>query len=183
MLGDWDHPYTTMAFKNEADEIRTLGRILEKGFLYRGLKPVNWCFDCGSALAEAEVEYEDRDDIAIDVASRSSTRERGEARARRSALDALPEGPMLRGDLDDDAVDAPGQPGAERRIPTSTTRSWTTPRGHLVLAQDLVEACLARYKLEGHDRRDRAKGAALELHRASAIRSTTARRRCTSATT
>jgi isoleucyl-tRNA synthetase len=43
VLGDWDHPYTTMAFKSEADEIRTLGRILEKGFIYRGLKPVNWC--------------------------------------------------------------------------------------------------------------------------------------------
>ncbi len=67
VLGDWEHPYTTMAFKNEADEIRTLGRILERGYLYRGLKPVNWCFDCQSALAEAEVEYEDRVDIAIDV--------------------------------------------------------------------------------------------------------------------
>ena len=67
MLGDWDHPYPTMAFRNEADEIRTLGKILEKGFVYRGLKPVNWCFDCQSALAEAEVEYEDRVDLAIDV--------------------------------------------------------------------------------------------------------------------
>ena len=56
-----------MAFKSEADEIRTLGKLLEMGWLYRGLKPVNWCFDCGSALAEAEVEYEDRQDIAIDV--------------------------------------------------------------------------------------------------------------------
>ena len=56
VLGDWDNPYTTMAYKNEADEIRTLGRLLEAGYLYRGLKPVNWCFDCGSALAEAEVE-------------------------------------------------------------------------------------------------------------------------------
>ena len=46
VLGDWDHPYTTMAFKNEADEVRTLGSILEKGYVYRGLKPVNWCFDC-----------------------------------------------------------------------------------------------------------------------------------------
>src|SRR5512136_1424912 len=44
VLGDWDHPYTTMAYKSEADEIRTLGQILEKGYLYRGLKPVNWCF-------------------------------------------------------------------------------------------------------------------------------------------
>jgi isoleucyl-tRNA synthetase len=49
-----------MAFRNEADEIRALGMLLAKGYVYRGLKPVNWCFDCGSALAEAEVEYEDR---------------------------------------------------------------------------------------------------------------------------
>src|SRR5678809_994804 len=67
VLGDWDHPYTTMNYRNEADEIRTLGKLLEKGYQYRGLKPVNWCFDCHSALAEAEVEYEDRVDSAIDV--------------------------------------------------------------------------------------------------------------------
>lgn len=68
VLGDWQNPYLTMNFKNEANEIRALGKILEKGYVYRGLKPVNWCFDCGSALAEAEVEYADRIDPAIDVA-------------------------------------------------------------------------------------------------------------------
>ncbi|AWB33347.1 isoleucine--tRNA ligase [Orrella marina] len=68
VLGQWDNPYLTMNFKNEANEIRVLGRILEKGYVFRGLKPVNWCFDCGSALAEAEVEYADRTDPAIDVA-------------------------------------------------------------------------------------------------------------------
>jgi isoleucyl-tRNA synthetase len=67
VLGDWDKPYTTMNPRNEADEIRALGRILDKGYVYRGLKPVNWCFDCGSALAEAEVEYQDKRDPAIDV--------------------------------------------------------------------------------------------------------------------
>jgi len=67
VLGDWDNPYLTMAFRNEADEIRALGKLLENGYVYRGLKPVNWCFDCGSALAEAEVEYEDRKDPAVDV--------------------------------------------------------------------------------------------------------------------
>src|SRR6185503_10963685 len=51
VLGDWDNPYLTMAYGNEADEIRLLGKLLEKGYVYRGLKPVNWCFDCGSALA------------------------------------------------------------------------------------------------------------------------------------
>ena len=67
VLGDWFNPYLTMAFGNEADELRALGRLLERGFLFRGLKPVNWCFDCGSALAEAEVEYADKTDIAVDV--------------------------------------------------------------------------------------------------------------------
>jgi isoleucyl-tRNA synthetase len=67
VLGDWDNPYLTMAYRNEADEIRGLGRLLKKGYIFRGLKPVNWCFDCGSALAEAEVEYEDRQDPAVDV--------------------------------------------------------------------------------------------------------------------
>ena len=67
VLGDWDDPYLTMAYGNEAEEIRGLGALLAKGYIFRGLKPVNWCFDCGSALAEAEVEYEDRKDPAIDV--------------------------------------------------------------------------------------------------------------------
>jgi len=68
VLGQWDEPYLTMDFTTEANEIRVLGKILEKGYVFRGLKPVNWCFDCGSALAEAEVEYADRTDPAIDVA-------------------------------------------------------------------------------------------------------------------
>jgi isoleucyl-tRNA synthetase len=67
VLGDWDRPYKTMDFQTEADEIRALGRILRQGYLYRGLKPVNWCIECHSALAEAEVEYEDRKSHAIDV--------------------------------------------------------------------------------------------------------------------
>ena len=67
VLGEWDRPYLTMAYGNEADEIRALGKLVERGYVYRGLKPVNWCFDCGSALAEAEVEYEDRKDPAVDV--------------------------------------------------------------------------------------------------------------------
>ena len=67
VLGDWDHPYTTMNFRNEADEIRALGKIYERGYLYQGMRPVHWCVDCGSALAEAEVEYEDRTSPAIDV--------------------------------------------------------------------------------------------------------------------
>ena len=67
VLGDWANPYLTMDFRAEADIVRALGRIIANGHLYRGSKPVYWCIDCGSALAEAEVEYEDRDSPAIDV--------------------------------------------------------------------------------------------------------------------
>jgi len=67
VLGQWDNPYLTMNFTNEAAQIRALGKIIEKGYLFQGLKPVNFCFDCGSALAEAEVEYQDKKSDAIDV--------------------------------------------------------------------------------------------------------------------
>ena len=65
--GDWEHPYLTMDFKFEADIIRALGKIAANGHLTKGFKPVHWCTDCGSALAEAEVEYEDKTSPAIDV--------------------------------------------------------------------------------------------------------------------
>ena len=147
VLGDWEHPYMTMAYGNEAEEIRTLGRLLEKGYLYRGLKPVNWCFDCHSALAEAEVEYEDRQDIAIDACFPLDAGERDRL-ARAFGLVSLPEGQVC-------AV-------------VWTTTPWTLPanqalnvhpdlvyalvhtaRATLVLAHDLVEACLKRFQLEG----------------------------------
>ncbi|MEC8443165.1 MAG: isoleucine--tRNA ligase, partial [Pseudomonadota bacterium] len=67
VLGDWENPYLTMDFKFEADIVRTLGKIIDAGHLHKGFKPVNWCSDCGSALAEAEVEYQDKKSIAIDV--------------------------------------------------------------------------------------------------------------------
>lgn len=67
ILGDWDKPYLTMDFAFEADIVRTLGSIAQKGHITKGAKPVHWCTDCGSALAEAEVEYEDKHSPAIDV--------------------------------------------------------------------------------------------------------------------
>ena len=90
VLGDWDRPYLTMDFRNEADEIRALGILLKNGYVYRGLKPVNWCFDCGSALAEAEVEYEDRKDPAVDVGFPFAQKEKI---AAAFGLDRLPETP------------------------------------------------------------------------------------------
>ncbi|WP_105167733.1 isoleucine--tRNA ligase [Pseudoalteromonas sp. T1lg23B] len=67
VLGDWDKPYLTMNFDFEANAIRVLGRIINNGHLHKGAKPVHWCTDCGSALAEAEVEYQDKQSPAIDV--------------------------------------------------------------------------------------------------------------------
>ena len=67
VLGDWDHPYLTMDFNTEANIIRSLGKIIQNGHLHKGSKPVHWCTDCGSALAEAEVEYYDKSSPSIDV--------------------------------------------------------------------------------------------------------------------
>lgn len=67
VLGEWDRPYLTMDYAFEADIVRALGKIAAKGHIVRGAKPVHWCTDCGSALAEAEVEYEDKHSPAIDV--------------------------------------------------------------------------------------------------------------------
>jgi isoleucyl-tRNA synthetase len=67
VIGDWDRPYLTMDAQFEADQVRGFARIIEKGHLLRGYKPVHWCLDCGSALAEAEVDYADKLSSAIDV--------------------------------------------------------------------------------------------------------------------
>src|SRR5262245_27677434 len=147
VLGDWDNPYLTMAYGNEADEIRVLGKLLEKGYVYRGLKPVNWCFDCGSALAEAEVEYLDKVDLAVDVAFPLRDDERAKLAAA-FGLSKLPDKPVA-------AV-------------IWTTTPWTIPAnqalnlhpefsydlvdtegGLLVLASERKETCLASWGLAG----------------------------------
>jgi isoleucyl-tRNA synthetase len=162
VLGEWDNPYTTMNFQNEADELRALGTILKKGYVYRGLKPVNWCFDCGSALAEAEVEYENKRDPAIDVGFAFAQPEKI---ATAFGLTTLPT------DLGYCVI--------------WTTTPWTIPANQalnvhpefdyalvqterngapllLILAADLVEACLLRYGLSGTVIAT-CKGAALSL--------------------
>jgi isoleucyl-tRNA synthetase len=70
VLGDWDRPYLTMDPRFEAQQVRALGKIIRNGHLYKGAKPVYWCLDCRSSLAEAEVEYQDKTSPAIDVAFR-----------------------------------------------------------------------------------------------------------------
>ena len=67
VLGDWENPYLTMDYSTEANIIRALGKIIATGHLHQGVKPVHWCIDCCSALAEAEVEYNDKQSPAIDV--------------------------------------------------------------------------------------------------------------------
>ena len=170
VLGDWTNPYLTMAPGNEADEIRILGRLLEKGYVYRGLKPVNWCFDCGSALAEAEVEYADKTDYAVDIGFPFSTEDSPKI-AQAFGLSALPAGKGY-------AV-------------IWTTTPWTIPANQainlhpefdyalvackrnlngndedtlLILASERVAACLEQYKLEGQIIAT-CKGAALDLIR------------------
>ncbi len=160
VLGDWDRPYTTMAFKSEADEIRTLGKLLEMGWLYRGLKPVNWCFDCGSALAEAEVEYEDRQDIAIDVGFPLEDGGERAKLARAFGLAAAPAGPIHAVIWTTTPWTIPSNQALNAH-PEFTYALVETTRGHLVLGVELVERCLARFKLEGRVVAT-AKGTALE---------------------
>ncbi len=67
IFGDWDNPYLTMGFQNEADIVRALGKIIERGHIYKGVKPVHWSWGAHSAMAEAEIEYHDKTSTAIDV--------------------------------------------------------------------------------------------------------------------
>ncbi|MDP2144363.1 MAG: isoleucine--tRNA ligase [Gallionella sp.] len=157
VLGDWDKPYLTMDFGTEADIIRALGSIAERGYLYQGRKPVNWCLDCQSALAEAEVEYEDKVSPAIDVGF--------------EVADKVALGRAF-------GVSLPGEAKAYAVIWTTTP--WTLPanqavsvhpeheyvlvktaKGYLLLIAELMESCLQRYQLEG-ETVGRCKGSALE---------------------
>ncbi len=159
VLGDWDHPYLTMDFKTEADIIRALGKIFERGYLYQGRKPVNWCLDCGSALAEAEVEYEDKVSPAIDV---------GFEVEDKTAL-ARAFGVALPGDAKVYAViwtTTPWTLPANQAVsvhPEFDYRLVRTGKGYLVLAAELAEACLGRYGLTENATIDGVcKGRALE---------------------
>jgi isoleucyl-tRNA synthetase len=145
VLGDWDRPYLTMAFRNEADEIRALGRLLGKGYVFRGLKPVNWCFDCGSALAEAEVEYEDRKDPAIDVAFPFAEPDKV---AKAFGLPVLPQKPGFAVIWTTTPWTLPANQALNVH-PEFTYHLVDTEKGLLILAAELQAACLERYGLSG----------------------------------
>ncbi|SAI63018.1 isoleucyl-tRNA synthetase [Bordetella trematum] len=148
VLGDWDRPYLTMNFSNEADEIRVLARILEKGYVFRGLKPVNWCFDCGSALAEAEVEYADRVDPAIDVAFPFADKA---AVARAFGLDAIDDGAIVIWTTTPWTIPSNQALNVHPEIEYALVRVTPTPvHGPLVLiATERVEACMKAWGLQG----------------------------------
>jgi len=160
VLGDWDRPYLTMAYQSEADEIRALGVVLKKGYVFRGLKPVNWCFDCGSALAEAEVEYEDRKDVAIDVGFPIFEKDR-EKLKKAFALNDLPKGPIYAVIWTTTPWTLPGNQALNVH-PEFVYSLVDTERGLLILAADLREACLDRYGLKQRKVLGVCKGAALE---------------------
>ena len=163
VIGDWDHPYKTLDFRFEADEMRALAKVIDNGHLVRGVKPVYWCFDCGSALAEAEIEYHDKVSPAVDVAY--------------VARDAKALARLFGSDL---------PAGTELAVPIWTTTPWTLPaslavslgaeleyalvegpahdgrRRWLVLAEGLVDKALQRYGIDEAVVHGRASGAALE---------------------
>ncbi len=158
VLGDWDQPYLTMNFRTEADEIRALGRILEKGYLYQGLKPVNWCLDCASALAEAEVEYEDKTSSAIDVAFAVHPHHADKV-ARAFGLTHL-RGPAFAVIWTTTPWTLPANEAVSAH-PEFDYELIDTPKGALILVRELADACLQRYGLNGTVIGS-AKGAALE---------------------
>ena len=163
VLGDWSHPYRTMDFRFEADILRALAKVIANGHLSRGVKPVHWCFDCRSALAEAEIEYADKRSPAIDAAY--------------DAVDPAALAAKFGARIGADEIVA---------VPIWTTTPWTLPaslavtlgagleyvltegpardgkRVWLVLASDLAGRALARYGVAEPQVLGRAPGAALE---------------------
>lgn len=143
VLGDWDNPYLTMDFKTEADIMRALGKIYDNGYLYQGSKPVHWCVDCGSALAEAEVEYEDVNSPAIDVGFK--------------VVDNVALGKAFGVEVKGDAyaviwTTTPWTLPANQAVSVNAELDYDlikTSKGLLILVHDLAENTLKRYGLEG----------------------------------
>ncbi len=169
VLGTWDNPYKTMDFKSEADIVRVLGKIIEAGHLEKGFKPVHWCTDCGSALAEAEVEYQNKTSPAIDV-----------------AFPAVDEAALV------EKFEHPENHVGEGPVSVViwTTTPWTLPanravclspkleyelvqvekdgeKQRLILASDLVTECMDRFNVDHYHALGYCKGSALENARIS----------------
>ncbi|MFM9913262.1 MAG: isoleucine--tRNA ligase [Methylophilaceae bacterium] len=156
VLGDWDNPYLTMDFKTEADIMRALGAIYKNGYLTQGSKPVHWCVDCGSALAEAEVEYEDKNSPAVDVGFK--------------VVDNAALGKAFGIEVKGDAyaviwTTTPWTLPANQAVcvhPELTYDLIQTSKGLLILVHDLAENVLARYAEENTTVLGSCKGVDLE---------------------
>jgi isoleucyl-tRNA synthetase len=150
VLGDWDHRYRTMDPANEAGEMRVFKRLMERGFVYRGAKPVYWCFDCGSSLAEFEIEYQDKNSPTVDVAFPVAN-----SAADREALAAAFGGVELPADKLVAAViwtTTPWTLPANQALNLNPALPYAlvdTARGVFLVAEALVEACCKRWGLEG----------------------------------
>jgi isoleucyl-tRNA synthetase len=144
VLGEWDNPYRTMDFANEANEIRALKRIMERGFVYRGLKPVYWCFDCGSSLAEFEIEYQDKKSTTLDVGFECAQPEKLAQAFGLATLDK----PAFAVIWTTTAWTIPANQALNLN-PELDYALVDTERGLLVLAAVLVDPCMARYGLQG----------------------------------
>ncbi|MGF1738173.1 isoleucine--tRNA ligase [Photobacterium satsumensis] len=131
VLGEWDKPYRTMDFGTEANIIRSLGKIADKGHLLKGFKPVHWCTDCGSALAEAEVEYKDKVSPSIDVRFKAADE------AATAAKFQCADGHTGEGDIS---------------IVIWTTTPWTLPANRAVAVRDDLEYVLIQVEGEQKER-------------------------------
>ncbi len=162
VLGDWDAPYLTMDPRYEAEQLRAFAKLVERGLVYRGYKPVHWCMDCRSALAEAEVEYQDKRSGAIDV--------------RFAVVDVAEFVKRVGHEMPKDAAVS---------IPIWTTTPWTLPgnqavalnasfsyslvetdlgsgREYLLVATEMSDRVAARYEAAQWDVVGETTGAALE---------------------
>ena len=146
VLGDWERPYRTMDPANEAGEIRAFKRVIERGFVYRGLKPVYWCFDCGSSLAEFEIEYADKKSDTLDVAFEAND---AAALAKAFGLSALPESKKAFAVIWTTTAWTIPANQALNAHPELEYALVDTPRGLLLLGANLVDKALERYSLTG----------------------------------
>lgn len=157
VFGDWNHPYATMDFQYEANILRALGQIIANGHLHQGFKPVHWCIDCGSSLAEAEVDYEDKTSLSIDVAFHAHDSEA----FMNTLFPTLAHKPVI--------------------VPIWTTTPWTLPAneavclhplidyalvdvGHryVLIAVELIGSVMARFGIDDYVVSDSIKGQAFE---------------------
>jgi isoleucyl-tRNA synthetase len=156
VVGDWDDPYLTMNFSFEANIVRTLGKIIDNGHLQQGFKPVHWCLDCGSALAEAEVEYQDKVSSAIDVAFPFADQQAAEALLGVNGVGELSVAIW---------TTTPWTLAANRGVSVAADLDYVLMRvgeRAVLVAEALVEECAGRFGVDSPEILARVKGSALD---------------------